>query len=409
MTLNWLFLDLNSYFASVEQVENPHLRNRPVAVVPMIADTTCCIAASYEAKAYGVKTGTTVFDAKRMCPGIIFVCGEHRKYTAYHHRIIDVVERCLPVSKVLSIDEMACNLIGRERLEHNARAKAIEIKEAIYQEISPYMTCSIGIAPNRYLAKVASDMQKPNGLTVIHADQIPGVFYNLTPRDFPGIGHNMERRFFENQVLTVEQLYKLSIEQMRHIWGGIIGEEFWRLIRGEDLREKATNRSTIGHSHVIPPKFRNRKDAFAICVRLLSKACMRLREEQYYARELQLGIKFMGRRFMGGGDPTTKWYAKVKLYETQDTVLLTQELEKLWERVPDRKILRVGVTLTNLVAEAKHQISLFESPKSTPLMEALDSVNKKYKRNMIYLGSSQVAKDAAPVRIAFQRIPKEYE
>lgn len=409
MSLDWLFLDLNSYFASVEQVENPALRNRPVAVVPMIADTTCCIAASYEAKAFGVKTGTNVLEAKQRCPGIIFVCGEHKKYTIYHHRIIDVVEKCLPISKVLSIDEMACQLIGRERQEQNARAIALNIKEAIYREISPYMSCSIGIAPNRYLAKVASDMQKPNGLTVIHAEDIPHIFYRLVPRDFPGIGHNMEKRFFDNHILTVEQLYKLTIDQMRSIWGGIIGEEFWRLIRGENLKEKATKRSTIGHSHVVPPKFRNRRDCLAICTRLLSKACMRLREEGFYARELHLGIKFIGRRSLAGEDSTTKWYAKAKLYETQDTVFLTQELEKLWQKLPDRRILRVGVTLSNLVAENKHQLSLFDGAENASLMEALDSINKKYQRNLIYIGSSQVAKDAAPARIAFQRIPKEYE
>src|SRR6202453_1230189 len=113
--LNWLFVDLNSYFASVEQEVRPDLRGRPVGVVPMMADTTVCIAASYEAKAFGVKTGTMVGDAKRMCPEIVLVEARHELYVDYHHRVVEAVESCLPVTAVLSIDEMACRLMGRER------------------------------------------------------------------------------------------------------------------------------------------------------------------------------------------------------------------------------------------------------------------------------------------------------
>src|SRR3954447_10972359 len=90
--LNWLFVDLNSYFASVEQQDRPELRGKPVGVVPMLADTTCCIAASYEAKAYGVRTGTIVAEAKRLCPGIILVEGRHELYVEYHHRVVEAVE-----------------------------------------------------------------------------------------------------------------------------------------------------------------------------------------------------------------------------------------------------------------------------------------------------------------------------
>src|SRR5271163_5284545 len=113
--LRWLFLDLNSYFASVEQELRPELRGRPVAVVPLFADSTCCIAASYEAKAFGVRTGTTVGDAKTLCKGIELIEARHEVYVEYHHKIIHAVETCVPVTAVMSIDEMACRLIGRER------------------------------------------------------------------------------------------------------------------------------------------------------------------------------------------------------------------------------------------------------------------------------------------------------
>ncbi|MHB8907055.1 MAG: Y-family DNA polymerase, partial [Melioribacteraceae bacterium] len=114
MPLRNLFLDFNSYFASVEQQLNPALRNKPVAVVPTKAETTCCIAASYEAKKFGIKTGTIVSEAKKLCPGLIIVEANHRSYIEFHHKLVETVGTCLPVDQVMSVDEMVCSLIGKE-------------------------------------------------------------------------------------------------------------------------------------------------------------------------------------------------------------------------------------------------------------------------------------------------------
>jgi DNA polymerase-4 len=151
--LNWLFVDLNSYFASVEQDARPELRGCPIAVVPMMADTTVCIAASYEAKAHGVRTGTTVGDAKRMCPGLVLVEARHELYVEYHHRIVEAVESCLPVTAVLSIDEMACRLMGRERPLLAAMDLGRQVKARIRERVGPMLRSSVGLATNRYLAK----------------------------------------------------------------------------------------------------------------------------------------------------------------------------------------------------------------------------------------------------------------
>lgn len=171
--LRWLLLDLNSYFASVEQELRPELRDRPIAVVPVMADTTCAIAASYEAKAFGVRTGTRVGDAKQMCPGIVLVEARHELYVDYHNRIVEVVEQCVPVSAVLSIDEMASSLIGREQPLSAALDLAKRIKASIRENVGFTLRCSIGLAPNRYLAKIASDMEKPDGLVALTPDLLP--------------------------------------------------------------------------------------------------------------------------------------------------------------------------------------------------------------------------------------------
>ena len=404
MSLRWLFLDLNSYFASVEQAEAPELQGRPVAVVPMMADTTCCLAASYPAKRYGVKTGTSIRDARRLCPGIIFVKADHRKYVRYHKRVIETVDKHLPVKRSLSIDEMACELIGRERDEAFVREKAKIIKEAIASEISPALTCSIGVASNRYLAKVASDMQKPDGLTIIHQHEIIERMSGLEPRDFPGIGPRMEVRFHERGCFTARQLFELTEREMRSIWGGVVGERFFSLIRGEDLPESESARGSISHSKVLAPESRTREAAWPIAVRLLTKACVRLRSEGFYAKELWLSLTFLDR------DPERrKWHQKAKCFETQDSLKMVEELERMWSEMPRRTMLKVGIALSGLVPASQHQRPLFEDMKREALMSTLDAVNGKFRDGTVYVADAHAAIRTATNSIAFQRIPGEEE
>lgn len=404
MSLRWFFLDLNSYFASVEQAERPELQGRPVAVVPMMADTTCCLAASYPAKRFGVKTGTSLRDAKRLCPGIVFVQADHRRYIRYHHRIIETVDKHLPVKKILSIDEMACELIGKECSEEVVREKALTIKNAIANEISPALTCSVGVAPNRYLAKVASDMQKPDGLTILHQHTLLQQLSTLEPRDFPGVGPRMEERFHAARCYSARQMFELTIPEMTSIWGGVVGERFFYLIRGQNLPEVETKRSSISHSKVLPPDARSPNAAWPVAVRLLTKACARLRSEGFYTKELWLSLKYQDR------DPTRRsWHTKAKCFETQDSLLLVEELERLWRIAPRRPILRIGIALSNLIESTHHQLHLFEDMRRDSLMTTLDSINTRFKDSTIYVADAHSALSTKTNAIAFQRIPGEEE
>src|SRR3954469_24742898 len=171
---------------------NPSLRGKPIAVVPLLADPTCCIAVSYEGKAFGVKTGTKVGEAKKLCPSIQLIEGNHENYIRYHNRIVPAVESCIPVEAVCSIDEMACRLTGSQQNLTVASALAEKIKDTIKTQVGSSLRCSIGVAPNRYLAKIAADMEKPDGFTVIRPRDLPGILHQLKPRDLPGIGARME-------------------------------------------------------------------------------------------------------------------------------------------------------------------------------------------------------------------------
>jgi DNA polymerase IV len=133
--VQWLFLDLNAFFASCEQQENPALRGKPVIIVQTLIDSACAIAASYAAKAFGIKTGTLVREARRLCPVVIPVQANHRLYTDYHDRILKAVDTCLPIEKVMSIDEMACRLMGTERQVPVARELALKIKRVLREQV----------------------------------------------------------------------------------------------------------------------------------------------------------------------------------------------------------------------------------------------------------------------------------
>ena len=203
--LTTLFVDMNAYFASVEQEVRPSLRGKPVGIVATLTDYTCCIAASYEAKKMGVKTGTGVIDAKRLCPEIRIIEARPELYVRYHHQIVAAVESCIHVDTVMSIDEMACRLMGSEREPENAMTIGYRIKAAI-RNVGETLRCSIGIAPNRVLAKVASDMQKPDGMTVITLADLPHKLYPLELEDLPGVGKRMHARLRLAGICTVEQL-----------------------------------------------------------------------------------------------------------------------------------------------------------------------------------------------------------
>ena len=395
-TVNWMFLDLNAYFASVEQQVQPALRGKPVAVIPMRTDNTCCIAASYEAKAFGIKTGTRVGDAKKMCPGLHLVEATHSLYVRYHHAIVEAVSSCVPVAAVHSIDEMICQLTGSQREVANAVALAQTIKQTLAARVGEYVRCSIGLGPNHFLSKVASDMQKPNGLTVLCPRDLPQALYSLELNDLPGIGPRMEARLHQKRIFTMEQLCRLSAEQMRDTWGGIVGERFRAWLHGEEVDEPEIHRSSVGHSHVLPPEQRTMNGAFQVAKKLTNKVAVRLRRMGYWARGMSLAVQFIGK-----GD----WADKTKLMEVQDTPTLLKTLETLWSKVPAGKPLWVGVTLFPIVPLDHHTPSLFENPKQEKLSLVMDQINDKYGRDTAYFGALHDARDTAPTRIAFTQIP----
>jgi DNA polymerase-4 len=401
MGIHYLFLDMNAFFASVEQQLRPELRGKPVAVVPMLAETTCCIAASYEAKRYGIKTGTLVQDARLLCPGLELVEARPREYIRVHHQILQAVDSVLPVEAVLSIDELVCKLMGREKEPENALKLGKEVKEAIYRRVGGQLRCSVGLGPNRFLAKVAAEMHKPDGLTLLQPSDLPHRLYSLQLRDLPGIGPGMEQRLFKHGVTTVGGLYRLSALQLAQVWGSRVhGLAWWHRLRGADLPETPTRRRSLSHSHVLPPALRSEAGARAVLTRLVHRAAARLRHEGYWAGSLALFL-----RFLDGGEKR-KWETCIRIQPSQDTLTLLRVSLGLWQQKPEGTPFKVGVALGHLTPALELSEPLFESEqKLVRLAQAMDKANSKYGPQALYFAGMHRTEQSAVTRIAFNRIP----
>jgi len=405
VALRYLTIDFNSFFASVEQQERPELRGKPVAIVPVVAETTGCVAVSLEAKAAGLKRNSRVAEARQICPGIEIVEARPEVYINYHRRLRDIIASCTPDLTVQSIDEVTACIAGLIKTRADAEKLAHTIKAKITRDVGPLLRSSIGIAPTWLLAKVASDMQKPDGLVILDDEDLPARLLPLAPGDIAGIGPNIQRRLAEHGITTMEQLWAANGSVFRGVWGGVRGEQIWRLLHGEDLPyfEQKTGQ-TIGHGNVLPPERRNPDAALAALHRLLQKAAMRLRHSQLYAGALSVSIDYVGDQ---------SWAEEITLTETQDTLRLTHALNDLWSRRPAKfarlKPMQVGVHLTKLIDLKLHTPDLFEEKTEKSrgeLFKAVDHLNKVLGKNTVYLGGAHGATKDAPMRIAFTRIPE---
>ncbi len=405
--LRWLYLDLNSYFASVEQQLNPALRGQPVAVGPATMDSGTIIAASYEAKAHGIRTGMKVGEARRRCPGLLFAGGDHSRYAEFHEKILTEVWRHIPVTAVCSIDEVACRLLDNENGRDEAIALARRIKAGIRANVGDCLTSSVGIAPSRLLAKIAADMQKPDGLTVLEASDLPDALLPLPLREIPGIGPKMEARLAARGIATMAQLLAQDPAAAGSAWGSVVGTRLWYALQGADLPDRARQSRSIGHSHVLAPHARDPETTRQTARRLLLKAASRLRRAECVTRHLTLHARFESKR---------SWSATRKLPPTDDSFPLLEALAALWQQLQRdharERVRTIGVSLDDIRPAAGTQLSLFDAPRRPTLeiARAMDALNAKFGRNAVTLGPvGQGRVGRIGTRIAFGRIPEAAE
>ncbi len=411
LPLRVLFIDFDAWFAGIEQALDPALRGHPVAVVPVMTDRTCCIATSYEAKHMGVKTGTSVWEARRICPDIRLVLSDTSRYVHYHQQMIKAIEQHIPVSKVVSIDEMVCSLTGTQQQPEAALDIARRVKLAVSEVLA--VTCSIGIAPNRFLAKMASKLDKPDGVRILVPADLPHAFEHLELNDLTGIGGSMVRRLRAEGIDSIRQLYATRRDTLRGIWGGIEGERVYAELRGRSAFRPPTQRRTVGHSHVLSPDMRRPDKALAILHKMLQKAAFRMREMGYHTGGMSLNL-----RLVDTAQPRQRkgWGEYGRFAPVNDTRDLNYVLRALWNRRPKgKKILAVGVQLHDLIPDAEVSGQLFTNRANNSqsdidmatgnLSMVADDINKRFGAQSVFFGGAKEGLAGAPMRIAFTQIP----
>jgi DNA polymerase-4 len=397
--LNWLFVDMNSYFASAEQHLRPELRGKPVGVIPVESEGSCLIAASVEAKSLGLRMGTRVQEARLQCPNIQLVRARPDVYVRLHHEIAKSIDRWAPIHKAYSVDEWALRL-GRGQYEPDeATALGQNIKDQIYSDFSPTLGCSVGVAATRLLAKIACDLNKPDGLTVLEIENMPGQLEGLEPEDLCGIGRGIATRLERHGIRTVRQLWELNRRQAGLIWGSVSGVQWWNAFHGYDEPEVPTRKKSMGHENVLEPKHRNETGARGILIRLVSRLGIRLRTDGYVAGAIGINISFSeGPRFA----------ASMDLPQIQDTRTLLESLNRLLDRCPAMRSrpIKVGAVVYGLVQSTQLSGNLFvQADREIDLSHTMDTINNRWGLASIYYGSMHEYRHHMDDKIAFGRIP----
>lgn len=400
-----MYIDFDGFFAAVEEQARPALRGKPIGVIPFAHTTaTIVIAANAKAKAHGVRTGTNVVEARRLCPAIQLVPQSPELYARAHRKLLLEIESIIPIDVVCSIDELAC-LLGPHDIK-DPESLARRIKTRIRERVGPYITASCGFAPNRQLAKIASDMDKPNGLTILRPESLPGRLLELQLEDIPGIGRRMLYRLNKSSIWNVEDLWNTQPKQLRALWGNVNGERFWYALHGYAISAEQAEKNMFGHGRVLPPERRSFDDAYEYSRLLTIKAARRMRREKYAAKRLGLWLDMK----------EDQWSGEAKLYETSDDHSSLAALCQLWAKARSYlpqglKVRRVHVAHYDLVPEGQRQLdllgpSIIRSEKWERISKVIDELNAKYAATMVSQGPWNPPPGGyAGAKIAYSRIP----
>lgn len=385
-----LYIDMNAFFASVEQHENPALRGRPVAITAVDSASGACVAASYEAKAHGVKTGTPVWQARQLCPGLVLLPSRHRLYVRYNLRIAAMLDEMAELERIRSVDEFQIRLSGAATELPGAFDLVRRMKARVAAGIGPAIRFSAGIGPNHLLAKIAGKLEKPDGCQWLGPRNMPERLAHLKLDDLPGVSRGILARLHRARIRDIPALYRLDPRHARLIWRSVEGERFVRALQGADIPLIETRRHGYGNSKVLSPGNRAPAAAYLVGRWLVEKSATRLRRDDRVTARLALMV-----RLMQGG----RWQGAIRCAATQDTGALLRLhralWRDLWHRHRPRAILSVSVHLGDvaLLAERPGDLLMPLPPAATSRGEqvsaVVDEINRRFGRETVRWGENR--------------------
>jgi DNA polymerase IV len=381
-----LHVDMDAFFASVEQRDNPALRGKPV-LVGGDGPRGVVAAASYEARKFGCHSAQPTVIAKRLCPNAIIVSGRHSDYRAVSKQVFEILERFSPAIQPISIDEAFLDVTGSTKLFGSPTDIAKQIRALVKQETK--LTCSVGVAPNKFLAKLASDMDKPDGLTVIQQDRIQQTLDPLPINTLWGVGPSTERTLHKLGIRTVKDLRSHPLESL-HARMGDLGVHLHKLAQGLDDRPVRIDRQakSISHEHTFETDLESPDEVRALIARQTQDVAMRLRKHNRYARTISIKVRF--------GDFETITRSITLDNQTDETRVIHDSARTLFDEWAKsfRPVRLIGVAVSQLT-DAPASPGLFDTQdhtKDRAIDRTSDQINTRFGKDAITRASALKAK-----------------
>ncbi|HZW83084.1 MAG TPA: DNA polymerase IV [Candidatus Deferrimicrobium sp.] len=367
-----IHVDMDAFYASVEQRDNPELRGKPVVVGGSPQSRGVASTCSYEARKYGIRSAMPLAEAYRRCPHAIFVPVNGRKYREVSLQINKIFHDYTPLVEPLSLDEAFLDVTGSTRLFGSAERIATEIKARIQEEIN--LTASVGLACNKFLAKIASDLKKPNGFVVVAPDRIQQFLDPLPVERIWGVGVKTAERLHGLNIRRVRELRQLDMEFLERLFG-IGGKQLYLLARGIDERPVEVERGvkSIGREITFSEDIRDREALATFLLELTVDVGRKLRKEALKARTINLKLRFK--------DFSTITRARTLDSLTNlDDVIFANSSELLQEVVLKDSVRLIGVSVSNLSDQEESQLSLFAEPKQEKenLTKTVDLLKERF-------------------------------
>jgi DNA polymerase-4 len=393
-----MHIDLNSCFATVEQQARPLLRGRPIGVTNRKTEYTCVVAASIEAKAQGVKVGMSLHDARILCPDIICVETDPPKYHYVYQKLVEIMRSYSPNVTMKSIDEGIIDFAGTTQVINTRSLEQIgyEIKNRLKNEVGCWMRCNVGIAPNRFLAKQAAGLHKPDGLDVIDHNNLRKVMADLKLTDLTGIAERNQARLNAAGIMTPLQFLDAPADLLRRrVFKSVCGEDWYQRLRGYEVDNQEWDTKTIGRQYVLDEMRPTDESVRARLAYLCETTAIKLRYKGLAARGIFVYVRY------ASGD---YWYERRKfksLFFTNNevcrraTLLFNNRPRDAYER-------EIGVSCYGLEPSNMNQISLLEEVnKEIWLTQAMDRINNEFGEFTITFATSMPAKGIVKQKIPF--------
>lgn len=363
-------VDMDAFFASVEQKTNPRLKGKPIAVIGSGARTVITTA-SYEAREFDIKTGMNVYEAKKLCPHLIIVVGNNEKYTYVGRELADIYSRFTPDFEIYSIDEAFLDITTTSHLFGGPETVGREIKRIVKEEFG--INCTVGIGPNILIAKLASDMSKPDGLRWIRPEEVENIISNLPVKGLWGIGSKISMRLESFGIRTCGELGRAPVSFLRNKFG-IAGESLKVMGMGRCRRPvivKEPEPKSIGHSMTLARDIWGRKDIESYILKLSEMVGRRARKHGFTGRKLSLTIRYSSfETFTRQTTLPENTYHTNEIYRYALSILNSIRLK--------HKVRLLGVCLSELMVETKQMCLFGDRAKEKTLLQAMDTINDRF-------------------------------